>query len=53
MGWDAFKTRRHTAADLFACFDGWLKAQGHSTGPDMSDEAVAELDALMERYPDG
>lgn len=52
MGWKPWEIRAATLHDFDAAFRGWRKAQGHDDGPDTSDEALADLEALMERYPD-
>jgi len=52
MGWRPSEVRECTLADFEDAFDGWLSVQGVDQGPDMSDAAVEELDALMEQYPD-
>lgn len=53
MGWTAGMVREHTLADFNAIFEGFLALHGHDSGPDMSDDAVRELEQLMEQYPDG
>jgi hypothetical protein len=53
MGWRPWEVRACTLLDFEAALSGWLMAQGHDDGPDISPEAIKELDDLMERYPDG
>lgn len=43
---------RTTPSDFYALFDGWKTSKGVNPGPDLSPNAVAELEDLMERYPD-
>lgn len=52
MGWRPSDVRDCTLADFEDAFDGYIATLGGDPGPDMSDAAVADLDALMEQYPD-
>lgn len=54
MGWKPSDVRSATLLDFNDAFDGWLLANGGS--PDEGDDDTPgpdDLDALMERYPDG
>lgn len=53
LGMSSAQVRAETPTDFEDLVDGWVTANGGDTGPDMSDDAIADLEALMERYPDG
>ena len=51
MGWRPEDVRGVTLSDFNAAFEGYQLANGIDTGPDVSDEAMKDLDDLMTRYP--
>jgi len=52
MGWRPEHVRASTVMDFENSLEGWIRSQGGEPSTEVSDEAIAELDDLMERYPD-
>lgn len=51
MGWTPREVLGCIPADFAAAHEGWLVSRGAEKP--LTHDDVAELDALMERYPDG
>lgn len=52
MGWHPDQVRSLSLSDLMAAFEGWQMAHGIQPASAM-EQALEELEELMERYPDG
>jgi len=51
MGWRPWEVRSATLYDFVAAFEGWSKANG-TFGRALTEDDVAWLEEMMERYPD-